>query len=175
MSFFNVNAHRQAESYRSLVRFVVHPYLIVASLLIVPFSQTIAQTFAMESLLWTHRPLLIFTPSIDVGAIELRAAIRHAAAEFRDRDMILIEVYENGRAMLDGRELPEGTAQVLRQRYGVAEGETTLILVGKDGGEKLRASDFSDLEPFSDQIDTMPMRRDEMRQRSRPGAVPQNE
>ena len=107
--------------------------------------------------------------------MDLRAAIRHAEAEFRDRDMILIEVYENARATLDGRELPEGTARELRQRYEVPEGETTLILVGKDGGEKLRTHDIADLEQVFVLIDTMPMRRNEMRQRNNPGAATQND
>lgn len=149
--------------------------LFTAILLIAPVSKTIAQTLDMATLLWTHRPLLVFSPSAAVGLTDLRAAIRHAETEFRDRDMVLIEVYENGQATLDGRELPKGTARELRQRYGAARGETTLILVGKDGGEKLRTRDIANLEQVFVLIDTMPMRRNEMRQRSSPGAATQNE
>jgi hypothetical protein len=79
--------------------------------------------------------------------------------------MVLIEVYEDDTAALDGRALPAGTAADLRQRYGVSEEETTMILVGKDGGDKLRTSEIVDLEQIFSLIDTMPMRRQEMRQR----------
>ena len=69
----------------------MYRYLFAASLLIAPVSRMIAQPFDMETLLWTHRPLLMFSPSATVGAKALLSAIRHAKAEFRDRDMVLIE------------------------------------------------------------------------------------
>jgi len=50
----------------------------------------------------------------------------------------------------------------LRKRYRVAKGDTTVILVGKDGGEKLRTGDLADLERIFRLIDSMPMRRREM-------------
>lgn len=52
-----------------------------------------------------------------------------------------------------------------RGRYGVAEDEFAVVLIGRDGGEKLRASaPVSPAELFG-KIDEMPMRRREMRER----------
>ena len=55
---------------------------------------------------------------------------------------VLIEVYADDKAALDGRALPAGTAADLRQRYGVSEEQTAVILVRKDGGGKLRTSEI---------------------------------
>ena len=141
-------------------------YLLATTLLVVPCANAIAQAFAMDAFLWKHRPLIIFAPAADApGPKSLRAAAGQAIADFQGRDMVLIEVYEDDTAALDGRALPAGTAADLRQRYGVSEEETTMILVGKDGGDKLRTSEIVDLEQIFSLIDTMPMRRQEMRQR----------
>jgi hypothetical protein len=42
----------------------------------------------------------------------------------------------------------------------------SLILVGKDGGIKLKRSDQVDLREVFELIDSMPMRQNEMRQKS---------
>jgi hypothetical protein len=50
----------------------------------------------------------------------------------------------------------------LRRAYGVPVEEFVAILVGKDGGEKLRSRGSVDLAAMLRLIDTMPMRRTEM-------------
>lgn len=53
----------------------------------------------------------------------------------------------------------------LRERYGIAEGQFAVILIGKDGGEKLRRLEHVPIETIFALIDTMPMRRREMQDR----------
>ena len=135
-------------------------YLFTTTLLVLDLSVAIAQSFGMDNFLWKNRPLLVFAPSADAPAAqELGIAVTKAQEDFGDRDMVLIEVYQDDAALLDGKRLPGGTARALRDHYGVAEGETRVILVGKDGSEKLRNSVVTDLEPIFRLIDSMPMRR----------------
>ena len=54
----------------------------------------------------------------------------------------------------------------LRKRYNVNQGEFAVILVGKDGGIKLNRQNETRLEEIFDLIDAMPMRREEIRQKS---------
>ena len=138
-------------------------FLSAAFSLLFGCSLAFAQSFDMEDFLWTSRPLLVFAPSAeDAAARQIGAAVVRAQEDFRERDMVLIQVYEDDVALLDGNRLPAGSARRLRARYRVAAGEFTPILVGKDGGEKLRTGAATDLEPVFLLIDSMPMRRREM-------------
>ena len=58
------------------------------------------------------------------------------------------------------------TAQTeTREHYGVAADEFAAILIGRDGGEKLRASEPISAQELFGKIDEMPMRRRELRER----------
>ena len=85
------------------------------------------------------------------------AAQRHLfaalGAEGRERDLALVEATGD---------TPGGAA--LRRRFG-AEGGFVAILVGKDGGEKLRSPEPLGREALFPAIDAMPMRREEMMRR----------
>ena len=55
----------------------------------------------------------------------------------------------------------KGTA--LRTRYGVKPGQFRVLLIGKDGHVASGSSSPIRLHELTEQIDRMPMRRDEMR------------
>jgi hypothetical protein len=58
---------------------------------------------------------------------------------------------------------------VFRQYYGVKPGEATILLIGKDGGVKLRReTEILGCRELFATIDVMPMRRREMREQDRP-------
>ena len=48
-------------------------------------------------------------------------------------------------------------------RFGVGADDFAVLLIGKDGGEKLRFTDLPDLQAIYTVIDGMPMRQGEMR------------
>lgn len=89
-------------------------------------------------------------------------AIRQNEAAFRERDMRRLVVTPEG-AQEEGEALPEGAAKALRERFGPKSGHLVLVLVGKDGGEKMRARGLIEMRRFFERIDQMPMRRREMR------------
>jgi hypothetical protein len=55
--------------------------------------------------------------------------------------------------------------QKLRETYRVENDTFATILIGKDGGEKLRSSKAISVSNIFDEIDAMPMRQDEMESR----------
>ena len=142
-------------------------YVLSAMLLFLPCRDALAQGFNLEAFLWKQRPLILFAPASDSSCVrDFRTVLQHAKADFQDRDMVFIEAYESGNAWLDGSRLPAGTGRELRKRFGVADTEEAVILVGKDGGEKLRTTPVTDLDRIFGLIDTMPMRRLEMRRQA---------
>jgi hypothetical protein len=59
--------------------------------------------------------------------------------------------------------VPTDDAAAIRRRFDVPAGATTVVLVGKDGGEKFRADGPVPPQRLFTLIDAMPMRQDEMR------------
>jgi hypothetical protein len=112
-----------------------------------------------------QRVLLIFAASRrDARVEEQLAAIREKAAEAADRDLVTIAVTETGDA---GTGIRLTDAAAVRRRFGVKAGEFRVILVGKDGGEKLRSERPIAFERLRATIDAMPMRQEEMREKKR--------
>ena len=112
---------------------------------------------------WKNRPLLLFAYSPDAPAY--RTVIKELISQsdrILDRDMVVIEIFETGLVRVDARPMPEENANKLRKRFEVAEGTLTAILIGKDGGQKLRQTGSIDLAEIFALIDTMPMRQREM-------------
>ena len=132
--------------------------LLAALLMSAPVAS--ADADPMAQYLWSDRPIIIFAPDrSDPRLVEQVGRFSMHRREYRDRDIKVIQI--GGVFMrVDGSGVPHGPA--LRDRYGVAEGDFAIILVGKDGGEKLRVHDVTDPRVFYDLIDTMPMRQEEM-------------
>ena len=116
---------------------------------------------------WKHRPLLIFAPSgASPELVEQQQILSGQRQALRDRDMALIEV---AGAKVRTRFGPEPGLQAteLRRRFRIEPGAFAVILVGKDGGVKLRSAEPVSAESVFGLIDGMPMRRQEMRERGK--------
>ncbi|MEO1315328.1 MAG: DUF4174 domain-containing protein [Pseudomonadota bacterium] len=96
---------------------------------------------------WEARPILIFAAEDDPRLGEQLTLLREGAAELRERENVIVVGRISGSPLAE-RFRPEGF---------------TLILVGKDGGEKLRADRVVAVDALNALIDGMPMRRREMR------------
>lgn len=115
------------------------------------------------------RPLLIFAarPGDPQMGIQLRILDEHAA-EAHDRDIVGIALPYNSPGP-SALQLSATDAEAARRRFHVAPGDFTVLLLGKDGGAKLRSSKPISIRKLEDTIDAMPMRKDEMRdKRSQP-------
>lgn len=104
---------------------------------------------------WRERVLVVIAPDARHPALaQQREIFRKAASGTHERDLVLVEGI--------GRDRED---EALRERFAVPAGEFRAILVGKDGGDKLTASEPIAAERLFSEIDSMPMRRNEIGQR----------
>ncbi len=120
---------------------------------------------AFSNYKWKHRPLLIFAESeTNQPLAEQRRIVATSRVGLAERDVVVIWVIGN-KASAELGPAPLMTAADLRSRYGVAVNAFRSVLIGKDGGVKLSSSEPLGTARLFATIDTMPMRRDEMRRR----------
>jgi hypothetical protein len=112
-----------------------------------------------------NRLLLIFAPSAsDEGSERQRDFLKGHEAGFADRDLMALRLFED-RADDDAGEL--ATPAAARGDFGVEDVRFTAVLVGRDGGVKFRSGEPVPATDLFARIDTMPMRRREMREKNR--------
>lgn len=124
-----------------------------------------AQAAAAElsDYLWQRRPLLVFAPTdTDPRIVETMSRIEASRCDFVDRDMVLGRFVTDGTSTLDGQIVDTSQVQRLFSQFGIGADSFSVVLVGKDGGEKLRVNDVPNLQTIYAVIDGMPMRGREM-------------
>ncbi|MEN9938132.1 MAG: hypothetical protein RLZZ387_4711 [Chloroflexota bacterium] len=113
---------------------------------------------------WRNRLLLLFAPAADdplfVTQQDALAAHHTGLAE---RELLVFVLFEATDGAGDSQVVTAAQAAELRARFGVPTGAFTILLVGKDGTEKLRSQGVVPAADLFGLIDSMPMRRDEMR------------
>ena len=129
----------------------------------------------LSSLRHDYRPLLVFAASES----EQRRMLAGHAAEMRERQMVLVPIVP--RKVADAGSGDDGLPEELivrltaseevaaERRFHIGDGEFTVILIGKDGGEKLRSRSPVGMERLIEVIDAMPMRQKEARSGHHPG------
>jgi hypothetical protein len=106
---------------------------------------------------WTARVLVVFAADPDSSDLaEQRRHIESLKDGAAERELVVVQPAAGS-----------ADAKVLEMQLGLGTEPFQAVLVGKDGGVKLRAAKpISALELMAT-IDAMPMRQDEMRQRAR--------
>lgn len=123
--------------------------------------------FALDDLKWEHRVLVVGAPSPEDERIQnQRQAVTMSASDFIARDMVLVEVFEGPGSTADDENIDVESARRLRDRLGILDGTFEVFLIGKDGTVKLRDTEPVPMRQVYALIDTMPMRRREMRDSS---------
>jgi hypothetical protein len=83
-----------------------------------------------------------------------------------DRDLVVFKIFDTGQSFMNSTQIDAQAAEGIRRQFDVPLGIFTVILVGKDGGVKLRVNDPVKLADIFGLIDSMPMRQQEMRQKA---------
>ena len=130
----------------------------------------------LASLKDTHRVLLVFAPSErDPRYVQQMQMLEHHGAEMQERDLVLIPVVTEAGPQITpetlrvirGPGLSDQEQVLARRRFHLAPEAFAVVLLGKDGGEKLRVTAPLSMERLNRTIDAMPMRKDEMKERPR--------
>jgi hypothetical protein len=116
---------------------------------------------------WKNRLLLIFAPDENDSFFKkLQSEIIAQKAEVEDRDLLVFEVLGRGSSRINTTHLNQVNVDSIRRRFSVPQRSFRVILIGKDGGIKLKRDDQTNLEAIFELIDSMPMRKDEIRQKN---------
>ncbi|KUJ80268.1 MULTISPECIES: DUF4174 domain-containing protein [Microbulbifer] len=115
----------------------------------------------LSPLQWQNRILLVRSPK---AAPDAEHQLRAAETAISERHLLWFLITAEGiRTNHAGTVSKQFTPNIL-ERYFADQG-TNVVLIGKDGGVKARARSL-DLEAIFSLIDSMPMRREEMRRQA---------
>jgi hypothetical protein len=97
------------------------------------------------------REIIIFAYADDDDSLKKQLVILNSDIKgLKERDLIIvIKVWGKDK-------------NLAHQKYKIAKNQFTLVLIGKDGGEKYRSEKIISLQKLYAIIDAMPMRRHEM-------------
>ena len=128
---------------------------------------TTAQPSALEAYTWKKRVLLVFTAHLKHDLYQEQIdAFEQATTGVLDRDLVVFRIVGNEGYTPDRKRLTKSQNQQLRKYYNVPLMQFQVILIGKDGGEKMRTiKKTMDVKQLFRTIDAMPMRRSEMRRK----------
>ncbi len=119
-------------------------------------------TRSLASLVDTNRVLLVIAPSdADPRFKRQLALLRGHAAEMKERDLVLVANLVH--AGPPAPYLVDNDALATRHRFHVEDGDFAVLLLGKDGDEKLRSATPIPMARLNRTIDAMPMRQQEMK------------
>ncbi len=115
--------------------------------------------------MWEKRVIVMFAPKTDHAArLEQIEQFKTIQSGLLDRDIVIWDIVHLEHVKIDGIGQPQLWTPPLYETFNAPKDAFTIILIGKDGGEKLRANtSISEAELFA-LIDAMPMRQREMQQ-----------
>ena len=79
-----------------------------------------------------------------------------------NRDLLVFEFFERGLSRMNTTPLDSVEVHSIRKHYEIPQRAFKVILIGKDGGVKLKQDDTVSLEVIFERIDAMPMRKNEI-------------
>ena len=137
--------------------------VLAAALLLVPRRRAMAAE--LDGYRWRNRVLLVLAAGENALLKQQRELLAPARQALRERDMAVLAVIGDGPVeALFGPGAPAPDGDALRRAFGVpATSRFTALLIGKDGGVKWRTEHPAKPEELFSLIDTMPMRRNEIR------------
>jgi hypothetical protein len=113
-----------------------------------------ASSPSVSALKWERRILLVCARSAEDPALQQqRRIVASWKAGATERDLIIVEIV--GEKVVGASD----RADALRRRYDLPTDAFAVILIGKDGGTKLRRTEPIPAVTLEGTIDAMPMRR----------------
>jgi Domain of unknown function (DUF4174) len=148
---------------RGARRFIPGGLMLIVLVTSIALGSAHAVAAELSDYRWERRPLLLFAPTDrDPRLVETLGRIDASRCDFFDRDMVIGVVVAEGQSTLDGQVINAGESQRLVEQYAIGENTFSALLIGKDGGEKLRVNEVPDLQAIYALIDGMPMRSREL-------------
>jgi hypothetical protein len=144
--------------------------LLAATLL---FTLTASAQMPLQALKDQKRVLLVFSPSSADRRFKLQLSNLNAN-DMATRDLVLIPVlgtWDKADASLRSSHAPytdDAQQNAVRTQFHMDRNTFTVLLLGKDGGEKLRRNIPIAMPELNQTIDSMPMRQQEQKTHATP-------
>ncbi|MEO9872046.1 DUF4174 domain-containing protein [Ekhidna sp.] len=114
---------------------------------------------------WEKRVLIFSAQSpTNIGYKKQEQSLKREKRGMKDRDLIIYRLYNDHWLDHQMKPISEAEAESIRHAYNISENEFSVILVGKDGGVKMRKNDIVSTKELFALIDSMPMRKREMKE-----------
>lgn len=124
---------------------------------------------AFERYLWQNRILLVFAPRLNNSDFQQQiSALEKAQDELKERDIVLWSFVNLEQVIGQSEHKAHLSTNPFYKEFDVNRRDFAVILIGKDGEEKLRQNKALKIETLLDTIDAMPMRRREIQSKHKP-------
>ncbi len=122
--------------------------------------------FNLNSYQWKNRLLLVFAPSESSESYQRQMQLfQEQKAGLSERDLVVVEMFTENTGRVGNKTLDQADVTQMRKHFNIAPQEFRTILIGKDGTSKRSDSQPVKPEVIFQEIDAMPMRQQEMRDR----------
>lgn len=133
----------------------------LAVTLALPFTAQATEP-GLEPYEWENRVLIIFEDADAKQSWAQEALVMVGDEHFEERDMVVLRMGRDTVEPLVGDAVPGIDPARLRRELGVGDNAFRTVLIGKDGGVKMRSSSPICAATLFSTVDAMPMRRQEM-------------
>lgn len=139
---------------------------LVLSFLLFTYCTGMSQSLRQQHQ-WEDRVILIFAQSTANPLYQQQQKLLQAnEEELDDRDLVVYSLFKQKAIKPGGEVMTRKWAEQLSKKYNRAKKTFFFVLLGKDGGMKLLSDEVVEMEQLFGLIDSMPMRRAEMKEKS---------
>ena len=136
-------------------------------LLLTLFFQASLMAQSLENHLWEDRVILLFTPDFQHSDLQKQLRLfENNQDELKERKLVVYQITPDAIKKNGVLFFEKNFKANLLEKYHPKKNAYTFVLVGLDGGEKMRSSKVVSLEKLFGKIDQMPMRKWEMKNKS---------
>ena len=121
----------------------------------------------LDSLTWKNRVVLIFSPNLTDKTLQKQIVeIKNDLPGHQERDLKVFFVLPDRLLDFQQKKLSEKDYTHVKERFHLSSKSFQFILIGKDGGQKMSASQLVPNPKLFAIIDAMPMRKVEINKKS---------
>lgn len=123
----------------------------------------------LEDYQWKHRILLLITDSDSEGRYQQQiSALGELDSDFEDRKLLVVDVRTDKYSIRNRPKMSQmsnlwKTNKTMYSQYGIKGKQFSVVLIGLDGGVKLRQAKVLERDQLFERIDAMPMRSAEIK------------
>jgi len=123
--------------------------------------------FDLASYHWKNRVIIISAPSTATENYKIqRGELDNRTEGVLDRDLLVLDLFDNEQSRVGDLFLTDDDVSKLKKLFGLKPDQFQVILIGKDGTIKLRSDKPVPTSELSRLIDTMPIRKEEIRRKN---------